>query len=266
MTAIRPLLAPLAGAAMIAAVPAQAQEEDPGKTDYYVLVGAGPSLAPSYPGSDDLEIGGFPELAVWEVGTVFPVESPDEGIGPVLFGERLGSGVGLTFAIAPTRSQGDIPGLDKVGFGIEAGGFAQTFLGPNLRARGEVRQAIGSHGGLVADAMLDGVVRSADDNLVLTAGPRVRWGNARFHRDLFGVDTAEALASGLPAYRPGSGLYAIGAATGAHYFLSPSLGLYAYGRYDRLRGDAADSPIVERGSRNQFETGVALTYRFRIRR
>lgn len=241
-------------------------QDDEGKRDYYVLLGAGPRVISSYPGSDDLDIGPFPEIAVWEAGTAFPIESPDEGLGPVIVGKRLGTGVGATFVLAPTRSSDDIPGLDKVGFGIEAGGFAQTFLTPGLRARVELRRGIGSHNGLVADGMVDAVVRGANERFVLTAGPRVRWGDGRFHRELFGIDAGESVASGLAAFRPGAGIYALGGATGAHYFFSPSLGAYAYGRYDRLLGDAADSPIVRHGSRDQFETGIALTYRFRLRR
>lgn len=262
------LLAGVIGISLMTA-PAAAQtavENDEGKPDYNVLVGAGPRIAPTYPGSGDSEFGGFPSIEVWEAGTPFPAESADEGIGPVIFGERLGTGAGVTFAIAPMRSRDDVPGLDKVGFGVEAGGFVQTFLGQGLRLRGELRQAIGSHKGLVGDLTADAVLRGPGDGFVITAGPRVRWGDARFHRGLFGIDAPASIASGLPAYRPGGGIYAYGAQANGHLFLGPRLGINAYGRYDRLVGDAADSPIVQQGSRNQVEAGVALTYRFRIRR
>lgn len=260
---------PLVGALLLPALaaPALAQSgADEGKPDYNVLIGAGPRIAPTYPGSGEREWSAFPSIEVWEADTPFPVEAADEGIGPILFGERLGTGAGVTLAIAPTRSRDDVPGLGKVGLGVEAGAFAQTFLGQNLRLRGEVRQAIGSHKGLVADLMADAVLRGRDDRFVIAAGPRVRWGDGRYHRGLFGVDASEAAASGLAPYRPGSGIHAYGAQANAHVFLGPRLGLNPYARYDRLVGDAADSPIVRQGSRNQYEAGMALTYRFRIRR
>lgn len=261
------LLVPiLAGSAVVAAPLAAQSAGDNDKADYDVLVGAGPRVAPTYPGSGEREWSVFPSIEVWEAGTPFPAESADEGLGPIVIGERLGAGAGLTLAVAPTRSRGDVPGLGKVGFGVEAGAFAQTFLGQGLRLRGELRQAIGSHKGLVADLMADAVVRGADDRFVLTAGPRVRWGDGRFHRALFGVDPAESVASGLPSYRPGGGIYAYGGQANAHVFFGPRLGINPYVRYDRLVGDAADSPIVRQGSRNQIEGGAALTYRFRIRR
>lgn len=262
-----PVFSALLLGAAVTAMPATAQEQaDSGKPGYNVLVGAGPRIAPAYPGSGTSEWSAFPSIEVWEAGTPFPVEAADEGIGPILVGERLGTGIGVTVAIAPTRSRDDVPGLDKVGFGVEAGGFAQTFLGQSLRLRAELRQAIGSHKGLVGDLMADAVIRAGGDRFVLTAGPRVRWGNGRFHRGLFGVDSADSLASGLPTYRPGGGIYAYGGQANAHLFFGERLGLNPYVRYDRLVGDAANSPIVRNGSRYQLEAGAALTYRFRVRR
>lgn len=262
------LLAPLGAAiALTATVPAHAQDDGEGKLDIWVLIGAGPQIAPSYPGASDLKIGGFPEFDVWRDDRPFPIESPDEGIGPALIGRRGdGPAAGVTVALGPTRSRNDIPGLRKIGFGLETGVFAETFLTPGLRARGEVRQAIGSHEGLVGDLMIDAVIRDRKGRFIATVGPRARWGDARFHRALFGIDAAAANASALPGYNPGAGICALGAAAGAHYFLTPSLGIYGFARYDRLQDEAAASPIVRQGSRDQFSTGAALTYRFRIRR
>jgi outer membrane protein len=43
--------------------------------------------------------------------------------------------------------------------------------------------------------------------------------------------------------------------------------MFGYGRYERLVGDAADSPIVrEFGSRNQLSGGLGLTYTFTMAR
>ena len=49
--------------------------------------------------------------------------------------------------------------------------------------------------------------------------------------------------------------------------LTPTWGVYGYAKYDRLVGDAADSPVVARyGSRSQPSAGLALTYTFTRRR
>jgi outer membrane protein len=52
---------------------------------------------------------------------------------------------------------------------------------------------------------------------------------------------------------------------GITHQLSRSFGIYGYAGYDRLIGDAADSPIVRlRGSPDQFSGGVALYFSFNL--
>jgi outer membrane protein len=80
---------------------------------------------------------------------------------------------------------------------------------------------------------------------------------------LFSVDTAGALASGLPVYTAGGGVQDIGLT-----------GIYTHGFTElwsvttilgasRLMGDYADSPLVaQRGDENQYFLGFALGRRF----
>jgi len=44
------------------------------------------------------------------------------------------------------------------------------------------------------------------------------------------------------------------------YGLSPNWGIFVMSGYDRLLGDAADSPLTE--DRDQFRTGLGLAYTF----
>jgi outer membrane protein len=152
--------------------------------------------------------------------------------------------------------------LDKVDATIEAGAFVQYALSPALRARVEARRGIGEHEGWTGSAGADYVVRDGDKYLV-SVGPRVTWSNARYQRTYFGVTPAEAARSGLAAFRPESGVQAVGAAASFITQLSPRWGIYSYAKYDRLVGDAARSPVVRTfGSRDQLSGGVALTYTF----
>lgn len=255
------------------ASPAAAQER-PDRADLeerpatIFMVGIGPVLKPQYPGADSYRISASPVINVWRDGERMPAETADEGAGFVVVGKRGKLAAGVALSVATGREGTDIaPGLADVGFGIEAGGFIETYPLPGLRLRGELRQSIGAHKGLVADALIDLVLRQPDDRLVVTVGPRLRWGNDRFQRAYFGVSAAEAAASGLPAYNPGSGIHAYGAMAGAYYQFDRKWGLFGFAGYDRLTGVAARSPIVvQTGSRNQITTGLALTYRFTIRR
>lgn len=239
-----------------------------GKSDYNIMIGMGPRTKAAFPGADHNKILPLPIVNVWRDSERFPVSTPDESFGLALIGKRGRASFGPTLSFATQRKGKDaIEGLSDVGFGVEVGGFVETFVAPMLRVRGEMRQSIGGHKGLTADLSVDGVVRSANDKLTVTIGPRMRWANGKYNRAFFGVDTEDATATGLSYYRPKSGVYAYGVMTGAYYQFNDQWGAFGFAAYDRLTGDAAKSPIVtEIGSRNQFSAGIAATYKFKIKR
>ena len=76
---------------------------------------------------------------------------------------------------------------------------------------------------------------------------------------------AAAVASGLPAYRPRSGFYALGAMAGLTVKFGRNWGMRSYLGYDRLIRDAGNSPIVRSfGSRDQFSGGAGLFIEFNV--
>jgi outer membrane protein len=122
---------------------------------------------------------------------------------------------------------------------------------------------VNGHDGLVGDLSADFILRD-DDNTIFSIGPRARWADNDFHDAYFGVPVAIP-ASGLAAYNPGSGFYAVGARAGLTQRLGRNWGLFGYAGYDRLIGDAADSPIVRQlGSRDQFSGGGGLFIEFNV--
>jgi outer membrane scaffolding protein for murein synthesis (MipA/OmpV family) len=87
--------------------------------------------------------------------------------------------------------------------------------------------------------------------------------DGRYQRAYFGVTPAAAATSGLPAYRPGGGVSAVGVAVGGLVQLDQRWGLAAFARYDRLMGDSGRSPIARGpGSRNQPSVGLGISYVF----
>ncbi len=262
----------LASLTMLAASPLRAEEpRDPGaedQPDRLVMIGLGPRLAPSYPGSTRAEFGPLPVINVWRENEPFPLETPDEGKTIKLAGSRDKAAAGLTVAIAPRRGrEAATQGLRTVGFGIEAGAFAEGYVLPRLRLRGELRHGIGGHGAATSDLALDYVLRGANERALVTIGPRARFGSATYNRRFYGIDAAEAAASGLPQYRAKAGLNALGVVAGAYVPLGERWGLFGSLGYDRLMNAAAESPLTrQRGSRDQLSAGLALTYVFRMKR
>ena len=264
----------LAGAALslLLSAPAAAQDSDRDReTDgsrgsgYVVTIGAGAQAYPEFPGADVYGIYPMPIVGFRREGRPVPLEAPDEGFGFGLLGSSSPINIGPAINFQRRRREEDVgAAVGNVGFTVEAGGFVEAFLGENFRIRTEVRQGIGGHEGLVADVGADLFVRQGDLT-TFSIGPRVRWGDNDYTDAYFGITPAAALLTGLPAYDPGSGIYAVGGAAGMRIDIGGGVAVHGYARYDRLMNDAADSPIVNNfGSRDQFGGGVGLSYSFRV--
>lgn len=253
----------LAGAAVLfASTPVQAQDSD----DWRVRVGLGAQLRPEFIGADDTEVAPLFDVNIARGTDPFRFEAPDDSFAiPLISGKGFAAGPAAN--IEGSRKNSDVGApIGKVPTTFEAGAFAQFEPSESTRVRGELLKGIGGHEGLVGSIGADQIWRDGDQ-YVFSIGPRLLFSDSRYQRAYFGVDTAAAVASGLPAYRPDGGLHAAAVASGLSYQFSPRLGLFGFARYERLLGDAAQSPIVrELGSRNQLSAGIGLNYTFTIRR
>ena len=236
------------------------------KEDIRIRVGLGGQIRPDYLGSDGTEWSPLWDLSIARGSDPFDFEAPDDSFDIKLYSKN-GLSFGPAANIASGRKRSDVGArVEKLSTTIEVGAFAQYEVSESIRLRGELRQGIGGHEGLVASLGVDHIWREGDD-YVFSIGPRLLLSNGRYQRAWFGVDAESATTSGLPQYRPDGGIHAVGATSGATYQLGPRWGLFGFGRYDRLVGDAAKSPIVrELGSKDQFSAGAGLTYSFSIRR
>ncbi|HYI39438.1 MAG TPA: MipA/OmpV family protein [Allosphingosinicella sp.] len=246
--------------------PAAAQDESTETTrtkePRRIRVGLGAQFVPSYPGADDHSLRPLVDVSLTRGAKPFGFEAPDESFGPSLI-DAGGFEFGPALNFESSRKPKDVGvDLDKVDFTVEAGAFAQYAFGPKFRIRVEGRKGLGGHDGWTGQAGADFVARDGDEWL-FSVGPRVTWSDGRYQRAYFGVTAPESVRTGLPVYRPGSGIQAVGATAGFLTQLSRRFGIYSYAKYDRLVGDAADSPVVRGfGSRDQFSGGLALTYTF----
>lgn len=250
-------IAALTGAALVTLVPAPASAQT-------ITVGGGAQAYPKYPGADSYGINPMPIFGFRREGSPMTFDAPDDGIGFGLLGRDSAFNIGPDIRFQGKREEDDVGApVGDVGFTVEAGGFVELYPSDQFRLRASLRQGLGGHKGLVGDIGADLIIRD-ENGYIFSIGPRARWGDDDFHQAYFGVPFAIP-ASGLAAYDPGSGFYAFGAQAGLTVRLGASWGLQGYAGYDRLVGDAADSPIVRGfGSRDQFSGGLGLFFEFGI--
>lgn len=256
MSLSRKFLAPLVIAALgLTALPAVAQD----RALAFSLTG-GVSSAPKYFGAGSNRIApgasfGFTGLNFGRV----QIGDPD---GPAQFATGTGLRGSLRF-IPKRKGEKELDGLDDVKASLEVGAgvhhtteFWQVFA--------DLRYGVIGHKAVAGELGANAIYRGAD-GLVVHAGPRAGFGNSRFMRSYFGVTDAESDASGLAAYRPSGGVHSVGFEISMYQPLNEDWGITGALRYDRLRGDAGDSPIVRQGSRDQIGASIGVTRHFNFR-
>ncbi|HWU92728.1 MAG TPA: MipA/OmpV family protein [Sphingomicrobium sp.] len=230
-----------------------------------VRVGLGAQLQPDFIGADGTGVTPLFHVNTARGADPFRFSAPDDGPGVAVLSAN-GFSFGPSINLQGRRKESDVgAAVGNVGRTLELGGFVQYDVSPTIRLRGKLLKGLGGHDGVVGSIGADRIWRDGD-RYVFSIGPRVLFSNARYQRAYFGVSPAASLATGLPAYRPGGGIHALALESGASYQFSSRWGLFGYGRYERLVGHAARSPIIrEFGSRNQLSAGVGLNYIFTIK-
>ncbi|ADZ68762.1 MipA/OmpV family protein [Polymorphum gilvum] len=236
---------------------AQAQEAVPmPKTQYVIDLGVGAIAKPRYDGADSYLIAPFPIISVGRF--YLP------GLGQVADGEqRAGIFFYPAFGFVGKRSASDsawLTGTRKIDWALElgAGGGFRT---EHLRVFAELRQGINGHTGQVGEIGADAIVRPMD-RIEVSFGPRAGFASSEYMDTYFSVSAAEAAAGPLTQYKAGGGFKSVGLEARVSYDWTDHVRLHLRGGYDRLIGDAADSPIVKAGSKDQFSVGAGISYRF----
>lgn len=231
-----------------------------------VTLGAEGRVLPTFEGAKNFNWTAFPVFQVRRSGTNASFRSPRDGISFAVY-DQNNFRVGPTGKIKRYRHEGDdaaLRGLGNVDWTVELGGFVEYWVAPWLRTRAELRNGIGGHHGLVADLSADGVYNFAPQ-WTLAGGPRMTMATSAALDPYFSISAGQSVASGLPVYTAKGGVRSYGAGAQLRYAFNPRWETYTYVEYERLSGDAANSPLVTvRGTRDQLAAGLGLTYSFDI--
>jgi MipA family protein len=254
--------AAIAGALLFAG--SAAAQERPARI---VTIGVGAQVYPKFPGGDELGLFPMPIIDFRREGEPLPFEAADDSFGFGLLGRDSRVNVGPAVRMVNKRTPEDVGApVDRVGRTVEVGAFAEAYVMPAVRLRAEGRKGLGGHRGWSGEIMADYVMRGGE-TWIASIGPRLRIADADYMNAFYGITPAAAVRTGLPVYTADAGIQAVGAITTLRYQISPAIGVHSYAGYDRLTGDAAESPIVRGfGSRDQFSAGLGLSYSFRVGR
>lgn len=248
-------------AADIPPAPAKAPVVVEQSYDLIIELGAGAQVRPDYPGAKNYE--------VWPTGFVNLHYLQLPGFGVVKDGRRdlQGWSFGPSFNYTSKRKSSDYPelfGLNDVGATFELGakvGYTFDWVRPWVAAR----YAFGGGEGLVGETGLDFIFRFSPV-FEFTAGPRASFASSDYMQAYFGVTPAESALSGtLAAYSPGGGFKSVGAGFTTRHEFAPQWAVRGEFIYEKLIGDAADSPIVQVGDANQYTAKLGLTYTFSLK-
>jgi MipA family protein len=229
--------------------------------------GIGVGFAPEYTGSRHSSFGAAPALRLSLGGERFVSLSGPFAEMNLLDNRYIQAGPVLNYRFGRSGVEDRaVRALGNLDPALELGGrFGVTYLGLGsipfrLRAGVTVLGDVsGQYGGV-------SVIPSASlwvplsREVFVGAGALARFAPAAHNRYYFGVTQAGARASGLPAFEPRGGGTTVTAWPAVVWRITDNWALGGGLAYTRITGDAADSPIVRRGSRDQLIGGIGIGY------
>lgn len=235
------------------------------KADWIVSFGVMAGYGPRYRGAGRYGFFGVPSVGFRRADEPIPFSAPEDSLDYTLF-STPSLKVGAVANLRGGKNAGidhRLAGLDRDPWTLEAGAFIDFWPIPGvLRTRTEIRHGLRQHDGFVADLSSDLVEKIGP--FTLSGGPRLSIVGARLAQIEFGVSAAASAKNGLvPPYTAHVGVQSIGYGLTLDYDWSEQWRTTLFHHYDRLVGDAANSPITRRfGSADQFTFGLGFTYSF----
>jgi len=238
--------------------------------NYWVVTLGGYGVAePAFLGSKDYIASGRPIIDIHAAGAREWLTLPNDAFSLTLY-QTGNFRAGAAGDYLNNRTHNDDPsalrGLHDIDYTLELGAFAEYYPMPFLRTRVELLQGVTGADGFAANLMAD-FIYTPDPRWLFTVGPRLQIVNDQYVSAFFSITPVEAAASGLTPFHATGGINSAGVDATARYNLTDCFSIRAFAEWDRLLGDAADSPIVKlRGSADQFEIGLGAAYRFNYAR
>jgi len=253
----------------------------PETIDLQGYIGVALGVSPNYQGSDEVSAVGLPLVDIRQEGFLFirgASVNPNDGYGSIGWnalnfgysagGERkFGLSIGPMIRFNAGRDEGDnsvLNGLGDIDDSVGSGGFIEARAGNWFADVGAVSQDAGDADDGLSVALRSGYTAQISERMSITPTVFSSWGNDDYMQGFYGVNSSQATRSGLAQFNAESGFKDVGIQIGTTYSMSDSFLINGQIGYQRLLGDAADSPIVDNnsGSRDQFRALIGMAYKF----
>ncbi len=228
-------------------------------SDWVVRLGAFGLVTPKYQGSDQHKIRAFPVIDI-EYKEIFFL-NPVKGLGAWLW-SGSNTRVGASLAYRSGRDEDDssrLEGLGDVDGGMTTNVYLEWKSKPWSADLHYSRQVTGHDTGSLLDLSAGYGFRLVGP-VFLKPSLKLRLADSDYNESYFGVSSRQSANSGLPAYDASGGVNSVGAGVFGMMFLSKHWSLQTILNYERLLGDAEDSPVVQ--SKHQLRGGLGFTYQF----
>ena len=232
-------------------------------------LGAGLGVVPEYEGSDDYEVVPVPFAdVVWNSGRSVELRGLKLKANLIPSDWKFGREVWRLGPMANYRFGRDgvdddkVDRLKNVDDSFELGAFVGVGL-DNWNFKVEALQDVtNGHEGFLL-TLRGGYRYPINPSWIVSLGAFTTYADGSYMNSYFSIDNSDAARSGLKTFDADSGIKDVGFDVGASYTFAENWSVRALGRYTRLVGDAADSPVTDdRGSENQFLAGAVIVYTF----
>lgn len=248
--------------------------------DFYMTVGLGAGMVPSYEGSNQYVFFPAPIIQGSYKGYNFAARGPGLFVDlikdPVLPKVEYIAGPVIRARLERTNRIRDavVRQLGKESVALELGASGGVKINRIFNRFDSITlqtdalfDVTGVHSGAIVTPQVS-YNRLLGTQGVVNISASADFVDGDYAKTYFSVDAAGSAASGLPRFRADGGLKSLQTSVLLGLDLSGNAldggwGVFALGSYSRLQGDFADSPIVSiRGDANQFFGGVGVTYTF----
>jgi outer membrane scaffolding protein for murein synthesis (MipA/OmpV family) len=221
---------------------------EPDLPKWRVVLGAGAEVQPLYDGARPYRTRAGPVINILYRDVAFA--SVGEGLGVNLVNGanyRGGVALGYDFGRRVSDDLSHLRGLADIGRAPVVKFFGTYVISKEfpLVLRADVRKIIGGADGLLGDLEAYVPLPGSSRKLVMFAGSSLTFADHHYSQRLFGITTAQALASGYPLYDAHAGANAVGLGFSATGFITKHWLINADLALNHLLGSASNSPITQ---------------------